>query len=274
MVTVNTSKGAMAAIQDLRVVGQTMAKSQAAIATGSKISTVQGSASSWVLAKHTSSDVSAYNRVRESIDRASAMLDTAMAAGEAIMDLLDQMKSKALAGTQTNNSAAVQAALSADYVSLRQQIGLVVANAQFDGSNMLGPSPASASALGDADGNNSITIAGADLSYGSATMQITSFSHLNAPTNAGIALGLVNGTITTLGNQMATWAAGAKRLETHRDLTTKIQMALDTGFASLNDADLSTESAKLKAAQTREQLATQAFSVANATTRSALSLFP
>ncbi|MFN7674172.1 MAG: flagellin, partial [bacterium] len=89
-----------------------------------------------------------------------------------------------------------------------------------------------------------------------------------------VALGLVNSTITTLGNQMATWAAGAKRLETHRELTSKIQMALDTKFSSLNDADLTAESAKLKAAQTREQLATQAFAVANATTRSALSLFP
>ncbi|MFY7761644.1 flagellin [Aquidulcibacter sp.] len=274
MVTVNTNKGAMAAIQDLRVVGQSMAKSQAAIATGSKVSSVQGAASSWVLAKQTSSDVSAYNRVRESTDRASAMLDTAMAAGAAIMDLLDQMKSKALAGTQTTNSASVQAALAADYLALRQQIGLVVANAQFEGSNMVGPNPASAIALGDADGNNSITIAGADLSYGTPIMQITAFSHLTGPNNATVALGLVNSTITTLGNQMATWAAGAKRLETHRELTSKIQMALDTKFSSLNDADLTAESAKLKAAQTREQLATQAFAVANATTRSALSLFP
>jgi flagellin len=273
MVTVNTNKGAMAAVQDLRAVSQSLAKSQASIATGSRISKVQDAGSHWVLAHRASTDISAYDRVRESIDRASAMLDTALAAGEAIMDLLDQMKSKALAGTQTNNSAAVQAALSADYIGLRQQIGLVVANAQFEGTSMVGPSPANATALGNGNGNNDLTIAGADLSYGSAIMQVTSFSHLTAPNNAIVALGLVNATIGTLGTQMATWTAGAKQLEAHRSLTSKIQMALDNSFASLNDADISSETAKLKAAQTREQLATQAFSVANATTRSALALF-
>lgn len=273
MVTVNTNKGAMAAIQDLRAVSQSLAKSQASIATGSRISKVQDAGSHWVLAHRASTDISAYDRVRESIDRASAMLDTALAAGEAIMDLLDQMKSKALAGTQSNNSAAVQAALSADYIGLRQQIGLVVANAQFEGTSMVGPSPANATALGNGNGNNGLTIAGADLSYGSAIMQVTSFSHLTAPNNAIVALGLVNATIGTLGTQMATWAAGAKQLEAHRSLTSKIQIALDSSFASLNDADISSETAKLKAAQTREQLATQAFSVANATTRSALALF-
>lgn len=273
MVTVNTSKGAMAAIQDLRVVGQTMAKSQTAIATGSKVSTVQGSASSWVLAKQTSSDISAYNRVIESIDRASAMLDTAMAAGEAIMDLLNQMKPGALQVWRTQATSATIDALNTDYERMKNQISSLIANASFDGANMLSASPASAIALGDADGNNKIEVGGVNFSFSGPILKMPAYSRIDSTWNASVAAADINSTMIALGNQMATWAAGAKRLENHRDLTTKIQLALDSSFSSMNDADFSTESAKLKAAQTREQLTTQAFSVANSTTRSALSLF-
>ncbi|WP_395777364.1 hypothetical protein [Aquidulcibacter sp.] len=52
-----------------------------------------------------SGDVEGYNHVRKSVERENAILVTANAAGEGVMELLNEMKAKALEGTQTGLSA-------------------------------------------------------------------------------------------------------------------------------------------------------------------------
>jgi flagellin len=189
------------------------------------------------------------------------------------MELLNEMKGKALAASQTGLSAGSQAALAADFAQLRDQITNVVANASFDGANMIAATPASAISLGDANGGNNITVAGVSLALGSTTITVTATSAADTAANASTALGLVNTSITNLGTQLATWGAGAKRLEVHRDFVSKLSDALNTGIGAITDADLSKESAKLQSLQVKQQLGIQALSIANSSAQSALSLF-
>jgi len=273
MISVNTNIGAMAAVQNLNRTGLELQQSQSAISTGKKVANVRDNGAVWVIANKMSTDVEAYSRVRESNDRATAILDTAIAAGEGVMELLNEMKAKALAATQTGLSAGSQAALAADFAQLRDQITTVVANASFDGTNMVKATPDSAIALGDSAGGNGITIAGANLSLGGSVVTVATGSAVDTAANATTALGLVNASITALGTQLATWGAGAKRLQVHRDFVGKLQDALNTGIGSLVDADLSAESAKLQSLQVKQQLGIQALSIANSGTQTALSLF-
>lgn len=220
------------------------------------------------------SDVMAYGRVWESNERAGAILDTGIAAAESIMELLNEMKGKALAATQPGLSAGSQAALAGDFLQLRDQITNMVANASFDGANMVsGATSASAVSLGDAAGGNNITIAGANLSLGSAVVTVAVANVLTDATTCAAALTAVNTSITNLGTQMATWGAGAKRLEVHREFVSKLSDALNTGIGVITDADLSKESAKLQSLQVKQQLGIQALSIANSSAQSALSLF-
>ena len=191
------------------------------------------------------------------------------------MELLNEMKGKALAGTQTGLSATSQAALSADFVQLRNQITSMIANASFDGLNMTDDTAAAnnAIALGDANGGNNITVNGADLSLGGTVVTVTATTALTDATASTAALGQVNASITNLGTQLATWGAGAKRLEVHKTFVSKLQDALNTGIGSMTDADLSKESAKLQALQVKQQLGIQALSIANSASQTALALF-
>ena len=183
------------------------------------------------------------------------------------------MKGKALAGTQAGNSASAQAALAADFAQLRDQITSVIANASFDGANMIQATPSSAVSLGDAAGGNTITVAGASLALGGTIVTVAAGSVLTDNTTSGTALALVNASITNLGTQLATWGAGAKRLDVHRTFIGKLQDALNNGIGAIADADLAKESAKLQALQTKSQLGIQALSIANSSSQSALSLF-
>ena len=272
MISVNTNQGAMVALQTLNRTNSQMAKSQNAIATGLKVASAKDNGALFAIANKMRSDVTAYDRVRESADRAASILDTGIAAGESIMELLNEMKGKALAGTQAGNSASAQAALAADFLQLREQIISVIANASFDGANMIAATPSSAVSLGDAAGGNAITIAGANLSTGS-TVVTTIASVLTDATTSATALGAVNTSINNLGTQLATWGAGAKRLEVHKTFIGKLQDALSNGIGAIVDADLAKESAKLQALQVKQQLGVQALSIANSSSQTALSLF-
>ena len=280
MLSVNTNRGAMVALQHLIQTNRDLDRTQNAVSTGLKVASAKDNAAFWAIANRMRSDVSAYDRVRESGDRATSILDTAIAASESIMELLNEMKGKALAGSLTGNSQAATLALAADFTQLRSQITNVISNASFDGTNMIGitapaTAVADAVALGDAAGNvgNNITIAGIDLSLGGTTITVAAAGALANATDFGVALGQVNTSITNLGTQLATWGAGARRLEVHKTFIGKLQDALTNGVGSIVDADLAKESAKLQALQVKQQLGIQALSIANSSSQAALSLF-
>ena len=275
MLSVNTNRGAMVALQYLIETNHDLDRTQNAVSTGLKVASAKDNAAFWAIANKMRSDVTAYDRVRESSDRATSILDTAIAASESIMELLNEMKGKALAGSLAGNSGAAQAALAADFVQLRDQITNVISNASFDGANMIDAAPSSAVALGDAAGTvaNNITIAGSNLNLGAGLLTVTAAEALTTTASSATALTNVNASITALGTQLATWGAGARRLEVHKTFIGKLQDALTNGIGSIVDADLAKESAKLQALQTKQQLGIQALSIANTSSQSALSLF-
>ncbi|AMS28561.1 MAG TPA: flagellin [Hyphomonadaceae bacterium] len=290
MISVNTNQGAMVALQTLNRTNDQMDKTQNAIATGLKVASAKDNGALFAIANKMRSDVTAYDRVRESADRATAILDTGIAAGESIMELLNEMKGKALAGTQAGNSASAQSALDADFIQLRNQIVSIVENASFDGANMIRNFQANgttantvndAISLGDAAGGNNITIAGAGMQLRATTaavaggeiMRFGQDQTISSTANATTAVGLVNTTIDNLGTRLATWGAGAKRLDVHRTFIGKLQDALNNGIGAIVDADLAKESAKLQALQVKQQLGVQALSIANGSSQTALSLF-
>ena len=278
MISINTNTGSMAAIQNLNATSRGLEASQKAISTGKKVADVRDNGAIWTIANKMTSDVKSYDRVRESADRAGAILDTAISASESIMELLNEMKGKALAATQTGLSTSSQSALNADFVQLRDQITSIVANASFDGTNMVNATPANAVALGDAAGGNTLTINGISLALGSTTVSLAALQTIGKATAAAIddpaaALTAVNNSITALGTQMATWGAGAKRIDVHKQFVSKLQDSLNAGIGSIVDADLSKESAKLQSLQVKQQLGVQALSIANSSSQTALALF-
>ena len=275
MVSVNTNKGAMVALQSLTNTNRSLSMTQNAISTGLKVASVKDNGAVWAIANKLRSDVSAYDRVTESNDTASARVDVAIAAGESIMELLNEMKGKALAASQTGLSASAQGALNVDFIQLRDQVTSIVNNSNFDGSSMTVAVPVNAVSLGDAAGTpaNNITVNGASLALGGTTVTVAAASVVSSSAAATTALGLVNTSIDNLGTQLATWGAGSKRLDAHKRFISKLQDALTSGVGAMTDADLSKESAKLQALQVKQQLGIQALSIANGSAQSALSLF-
>ena len=100
-----------------------------------------------------------------------------------------------------------------------------------------------------------------------------SLNSVNTNLNAAIALQSLNLTSSQLGSQLNTYGAASNYVDNQISYNNDKIDSLNGGLGSLIDADLAKESAKLQALQIRQQLGTQALSIANQAPQSLLSLF-
>jgi flagellin len=81
--------------------------------------------------------VSSLSAVQDGIDRATSTIDVALSAGQAIGDILKQLKSQAVAAEATDLSQDQRDALQANFSALRAQIDQIANAATFNGANLV-----------------------------------------------------------------------------------------------------------------------------------------
>jgi len=272
--SVNTNVGAMVALQNLAATQNDLSSTQARINTGLKIASAKDNGAIWAIAQNQRSTSQSLNAVKDSLQRASSTVDVALSAGESVSDLLLQMKEKALAASDVTLDTNSRTALNDDFKSLRDQIAKVVANADFNGANMVKASGDQIQALANSDGSSVISVAAQDLSLGgSALSGIGATASIGTQTLANSMISTVDSAITSVSTALAKLGTGSKALQSHVTFVGKLQDTLDAGIGNLVDADLAKESAKLQALQTKQQLGIQALAIANQSSSILLSLF-
>jgi flagellin len=127
----------------------------------------------YAIAQRMRAQVAGYGVVQQSLDRGEATLDVALAAGEAISDLLIEMKEKALGAADASLDTASRTALNEDFKALRDQINTIVNNAEFNGLNLIDGSTASFVALANQDGSNTITVTSENMSLSGTIVTVT-----------------------------------------------------------------------------------------------------
>jgi flagellin len=273
MLSVNTNQGAMVALQNLNATNRSLQETQSRINTGMKVASAKDNGAIFAIAQRMTSDVQAYGAVNRSIDTVASVVDTAVAAGESIMDLMNQMKEKALAASDASIDANSRASYNTDFVALRNQISRIVSNTSFNGVTLVNNSTTSMRALANATGTNLITIGAENMSLGGAVVTIGATATIGTRTLASAMITTINTSIQNLGQSLARLGTGAKSLEIHKAFVTKLSDSLEAGVGNLVDADLAKESARLQALQVKQQLGVQALSIANQSAGSLLSLF-
>ncbi|MBG37047.1 MAG: flagellin [Oceanicaulis sp.] len=247
---------------------------QQRINTGLAISSAKDNGGVFAIAQSMRADVAGYKAVGQSLDLAQSTVDVALAAGEAISDLLVEMKEKALAGADSSLDTASRNALNEDFKALRDQIGTIVANAEFNGTNLInGTQTGGISALANADGSNTLNVGQEIMSLGGTNVTVAATASF---TTAAAASGLVATIETSLDNlntALAKLGTGSKSLEVHKTFVGKLSDSLEKGIGNLVDADLAKESARLQSLQVKQQLGTQALSIANSAPSNILGYF-
>ena len=120
--SVNTNAGAMIALQYLNKTTSELNATQSHINSGLKIANAKDNGAIFAIAQNMRGDVSAFHAVSDSLNRAISATDVAMNAGQAVSDLLVEMKGKAVAAADISLDTASRDALSEDFDALRDQI--------------------------------------------------------------------------------------------------------------------------------------------------------
>lgn len=273
MLSVNTNLGAMIALQALNKTNDEIAMTQNRINTGLNVASAKDDGAAYAIAQNMRGEVAGLRAVDASLGRAVSAVDTALAAGEAISDLLIDMKEKALAASDVSIDTASRDALNEDFVALREQIATIYANATFNGVNLVDGSSTSITPLASSDGSSVITVAAEDLSLGGTILTVASTQAIDTQTNASTALTAVNASLQNVNEALARFGTAAKKLEVHQNFISKLSDTLRGGIGNLVDADLAVESARQQSLQVKQQLGVQALSIANSAPQIVLSLF-
>jgi len=273
MLSVNTNSNAMTALQYLTKTQSEMTTTQSAISTGLKVASAKDDGATYAIAQNMRGDVAGYSAVSDSLNRAMSAVDVAMSAGQSISDLLVQMKAKALSAADTSLDTASRQALNNDFTALRDQISTIVKNAEFNGYNLVDGSTTQIVALASADGSRHVTVGAENMSLSGSIVTVKSTGSISTAAKASTMVATVQASLTNVNAALAKLSAGAKKYSVQIDFTTKLSDTLTTGIGNLVDADMATESAKLTALQTKQQLGVQALSIANSAPQTILSLF-
>lgn len=274
MATINTNPGAMIALQNLNKTNSDLQQVQQRINTGLAVSSAKDNGGVFAIAQSMRADVGGYKAVTQSLDLASSTVDVALAAGEAISDLMVEMKEKALAAADTSLDTASRTALNEDFKSLRDQIGTIVTNAEFNGTNLInGSQTPGISALANADGSNTITIDDEDFSLGGTIVTVAATASFSTAAAASTQATAIETSLDNLNASLARLGTGSKSLEVHKTFVGKLSDTLEKGIGNLVDADLAKESARLQSLQVKQQLGIQALSIANSAPSTVLGYF-
>jgi flagellin len=273
MLSVNTNVGAMAALQYLNQTQVALQMTQAHINSGLKVATPQDNGAVYAIAQNMRGNVAGYQAVNDSINRGVSTVDVGISAGQSISDLLNELKSKALAGADASLDTASRNALNADFTALRDQITTIVQNASFNGTNMVDGTTANFQALASADGTRKITVQGQTLKLSGAIVTLKTTSTISTAAKASTMIGTINTSIQNVNAALAKMASGVKKLTIQASFVSKLVDTLNAGIGNLVDADMAVESAKLQSLQVKQQLGIQALSIANSAPGITLSLF-
>jgi len=273
MLSVNTNVGAMVALQYLNKTNSDLMATQSAINSGLKVAGPKDNGAVYAIAQNMRGNVAGFQAVSDSLNRAISNVDVALAAGQSISDLLNEMKGKALAAADASLDTASRNALNADFTALRDQITTIVQNATFNGTNLVDGSVVNIQALASTDGTKRITVDGQNLSLSGTIVTVSSGASISTSAGASTMIAAINASIQNVNASLATLGAGSKKFSLQNDFVSKLVDTLNSGIGNLVDADMATESATLQSLQVKQQLGVQALAIANSSPSIALSLF-
>ena len=268
--SINTNPGALIALQNLNSINSSLDITQNRVATGLRVNNAVDDASNFAIAQGLRGDLKAFGAVSQGLANARGVTSVALSAATSVSDLAGDIQRKITEGLNAGNTSEQQAILQADFANLVAQVNTFIANAEFNGQNILSAGSVDISAIANIDGTTLAIRAGSGVAGGSATLGTQSISDTVTAATALTFIGAFQQTINTV---LGTLGADTRSINFQDEFIESVADATEVGLGSIVDADLARESARLQALQVQQQLSTQTLNIANQRPSILLSLF-
>ena len=269
MTTVNTNAGALLAQKFLRANAADLVTTQNRVSSGLRVSTVTDDASSFAVASGIRGDIKAYTAVAASLQGSTVAATVAISAGEHIGARIGDMKAKLVQLADESLSTASRATYNADLYAMLDEVNRYLAQASYNGRNLLGSGGSDLRVVSSIDGN-ALTIRNndvADLMFNpSAAPMFSNADARGALVTLGSFKSALDTALSNLGSDLA-------RVKGQTEFIRQTEETSRIALGALVDADLAKESATLSSLQVRQQLGVQAIGIANSAPQTLIGLF-
>jgi flagellin len=281
--SVNTNIGAMVALQSLEATQQQLSVTQKQISTGYRVSDSSDDGAAYAIAQSVRSTVGALTTANQQLGNAQGLLSVTQTGLNNVSNEMASMRDILVNLSGSSITSTERSDYTQQYTSALKSIKASVQDSAYEGKTLIGNLTGSSGTFGSASvaRNENGTTYGVATFGGSAMYGSIAFTStlLNSTTGAVSIAALITASGTFINQQNSVGTAlntiGSAVNYIHAQTTfnnDKID-ALNSGLGSLIDADLAKESAQLTALQIRQQLGTQALSMANQAPQTLLSLF-
>jgi flagellin len=271
--SVNTNAGAMVALQSLNRTNDALSVTQKRISTGFRVSDAKDDGAAFAVAQAVRADVAGLTAANEQLGGVKGILDTALSGLTKVSETMKNVNETLVRLADDTLNADQRSQYETQYTALQTQITNFITDATYNGRTLLSTTAPEGGDITSTrnESGTTYTLTAVD---GAGTLIVAA-----APTDAAAAQAMLadGGDFATvesaISNALNTFGSDSRYIDSQIAYNKDKADALESGLGALIDADLAKESARLQSLQIRQQLGTQALSIANQAPQTLLSLF-
>lgn len=278
--SINTNMDAMVALQSLESTQSQLASVQKQISTGYRVADSTDDGAAFAIAQGIRSTVGALTSANQQLGNAQGLLSTTQSGLTNISNTMSSMRDVLVKLSDSSIQGSERTNYESQYQSLLSNVQTYIQDADYNGNTLIGNISGSSgdfARVAIVRNENGATY-GIGTFSGSALFGSISFTSTQlggASTVAALitATGTFINQMNSVGDELNTIGASVNYVNNESTYNSDKIDSLNSGMGALIDADLAQASAQLTALQIRQQLGTQALSLANQAPQTLLSLF-
>ena len=278
--SVNTNVGALIALESLTKTNSQLAAVQKQVSTGYRVADASDDGAAYAIAQNIRSTVGALTSANQQLGGVQGALATTKSALNNISNTLSSMRDVLVKLADGNVQGNDRTNYSQQYKSLLANVKTFVQDSGYNGKTLIGNLTGSSGTFGrvavtrnESGSSYGVATFGGSALYGSINFTSTQLGGASTIAALITATGTFLNQEHSVGKALNTVGAETNYVTNQISYNSDKVNALNTGLGSLVDANLAQESAQLQALQIRQQLGTQALSLANQAPQTLLSLF-
>jgi flagellin len=278
--SVNTNIAASVALASLNSTSSELQATQKQISTGYRVADATDDGAAYAVAQRVRSDVSSLTSANQQLGNVQGLLSTTTSALNDVSNTLANARQVLVKLADGNTQGNQRTQYVQQYQSLLANVKSFIQDAGYNGKSLIGDITGSNGTFGgvgvvrnEVGATYSIATFGGSALFASLNFTSTVLGGSASVQALITATGTFVNNLSTLGTQLNRLGAATNYVTNQISYNSDKIDSLNNGLGSLIDADLAKESAKLQSLQIRQQLGTQALSIANQAPQSLLSLF-
>ena len=278
--SVNTNIGAMIALESLNKTNNMLAAVQKQVSTGYRVADATDDGAAYAIAQNVRSTVGALTSANQQLGGVQGLLSTTQSGLNNISNTMSSMRNVLVKLSDGNVQGNDRTNYEKQFNSMLSNVKTFVQDASYNGKTLIGDLSGSngsfsrvAVARNESGSSYGISTFSGSALYGSiafTTTQMNGASTVAALITAG---GTFISQLNSVGQALNSIGSSTNYVTNQISYNSDKVNSLNSGLGSLVDANLAQESAQLQALQIRQQLGTQALSLANQAPQTLLSLF-